>query len=134
MSDRGAVVYPPATDSSLPLQNVDPYFQSVPEANPITLAPHTESRIAGGQIEICRKDLQSDGEALHMFLLSQSASAPQILLHCRGTHTVRTTGVVAGANENTVFVGVRTSVQTHVDFDFFVDVGGRQSCFLRPRF
>ncbi|KAJ7251068.1 hypothetical protein C8J57DRAFT_1520935 [Mycena rebaudengoi] len=123
MSDRGAVVYPPATDSSLTLQNVDPYFQSVPEANPITLAPHTESRIAGGQIEICRKDLQSDGEALHMFLLSQSASAPQILLHCRGTHTVRTTGVVAGANENTVFVGVRTSVQTHVDFDFFVHVG-----------
>ncbi|KAJ7241806.1 hypothetical protein C8J57DRAFT_1084821, partial [Mycena rebaudengoi] len=48
---------------------------------------------------------------------------PQILLHCRGTHTVRTTGVVAGANVTTVFVGVRTSVQTHVDFDFFVDVG-----------
>ncbi|KAJ7239071.1 hypothetical protein C8J57DRAFT_1528347 [Mycena rebaudengoi] len=123
MSDRGAIVYPPATDSSLPLQNVNPYFQSVPEANPITLAPHTEYRIAGGQIEICRKDLQSDGGMLQMNRRWQSASAPQILLHCRGTHTVRTTGVVAGANENTVFVGVRTSVQTHVDFDFFVDGG-----------
>jgi hypothetical protein len=70
MSDRGAVVYPPVTDSSLPLQNVDPYFQSMPEAVPITLAPHTESRIAGGQFEICRKDLQSDGGMLQMNVCS----------------------------------------------------------------
>ncbi|KAJ7240284.1 hypothetical protein C8J57DRAFT_1245490 [Mycena rebaudengoi] len=128
-SDRSAFVYPSqvyppqaVTERSRPPQDVYPYFQPVPEANPITLVPHLASHLSGAMIEISRKDLQSDG---HFY--RGVAYVPPVAIRLRSedfaslSRNARWTR--QGENSGGAFIGFQTSVQTYIDFDFCVDVG-----------
>ncbi|KAK0478383.1 hypothetical protein IW261DRAFT_1551706 [Armillaria novae-zelandiae] len=65
--------------------------------------------------------LNTDGEALYRFLLSQASTPPSLSLHCRGTHSETRQRQVTHSGP-----GGRTSTQSYtenvVDFDFYISL------------
>ncbi|KAF7347856.1 hypothetical protein MVEN_01543200 [Mycena venus] len=67
--------------------------------------------------------LNTDGEALYRFLLSQSTIPPIFRLHCRGTHTETRRRHVTTHRGQDGRTRTRTEsyTETVVDFDFYID-------------
>ncbi|KAF7339492.1 hypothetical protein MSAN_02163500 [Mycena sanguinolenta] len=66
--------------------------------------------------------LNTDGEALYRFLLSQSTIPPVFRLHCRGTHTeTRRRHVNERDRNGRHTTRTETYTETVVDFDFEID-------------
>ncbi|KAJ7900318.1 hypothetical protein B0H14DRAFT_2673209 [Mycena olivaceomarginata] len=66
--------------------------------------------------------LNTDGEALYRFLLSQSTISPQFRLHCRGTHTeTRRRHVTHRTQDGRTQTRTESYTETVVDFDFEID-------------
>ncbi|KAF7320362.1 hypothetical protein MKEN_00821000 [Mycena kentingensis (nom. inval.)] len=66
--------------------------------------------------------LNSDGEALYRFLLSQSTTPPAFRLHCKGTHTeTRYRHVTHRHDDGRTRTRTESYTETIVDFDFYID-------------
>ncbi|KAJ7634278.1 hypothetical protein DFH06DRAFT_1221572 [Mycena polygramma] len=66
--------------------------------------------------------LNSDGEALYRFLLSQSTTHPEFRLHCRGAHVeTRYRLVTHRHSDGRTRTRNESYTETVVDFDFYID-------------
>ncbi|EIN13775.1 hypothetical protein PUNSTDRAFT_57552 [Punctularia strigosozonata HHB-11173 SS5] len=79
---------------------------------------------SGGVIVSHDPHLNTDGEALYRFLISQAAAPPTYVVHCKGEHTESRTRYIHGHDSN----GRSTTRTEHynetvVDFNFSIDVG-----------
>ncbi|KAI8995676.1 hypothetical protein BD414DRAFT_480231 [Trametes punicea] len=97
------------------------------EEPPPEFTPYeAEFFISGGEIISHDPHLNQDGEALYRFLLSQSQTRPEYLLHLRGTHTEHKTRTVFGKDrQGNPQVREEHYTETVTDFDFYIDVGAQ---------
>ncbi|KAI0639454.1 hypothetical protein C8Q77DRAFT_1069484 [Trametes polyzona] len=88
-------------------------------------APYeAEFFISGREIVSHDPHLNEDGEALYRFLLSQSRTRPEYLLHARGTHTEHRTRTVFRKDQQGNYRSHHENyTETVTDFDFYVDIG-----------
>ncbi|KAJ7706210.1 hypothetical protein B0H17DRAFT_616644 [Mycena rosella] len=124
----------PAASSSAPppFQDEPPlidFSDAIPgpggEEPPPVFTPYEAECFNTGSGNIVSHDqhLNSDGEALYRFLLSQSTdSAPIFRLHCRGTHTeTRYRHVTSRSSDGRTRTRRESYTETVVDFDFYID-------------
>ncbi|KAF8213075.1 hypothetical protein K438DRAFT_1565533 [Mycena galopus ATCC 62051] len=72
--------------------------------------------------------LNTDGEALYRFLLSQATIQPTFRLHCRGTHTeTRRRHVTERTQDGRTRTRTESYTETVVDFDFEIDASSHFS-------
>ncbi|KAJ7786286.1 hypothetical protein B0H16DRAFT_1670459 [Mycena metata] len=76
---------------------------------------------AAGDIVSHDHHLNSDGEALFRFLLSQATTSPEFRLHCRGDHTETRYRQVSHNSEGRRRTRTESYTETVVDFDFYID-------------
>ncbi|KAF9457074.1 hypothetical protein BDZ94DRAFT_1176407 [Collybia nuda] len=107
-------------------------FTSTSGANPNIEAPppdfspyHAEYfETSSGDIVSHDPHLNTDGEALYRFLLSQANRSPSYRLHCRGTHSeYRTRWIRETNSEGRAESRRETFTETVTDFDFYIDTG-----------
>ncbi|KAK0245724.1 hypothetical protein EDD85DRAFT_29238 [Armillaria nabsnona] len=86
---------------------------------PPEFAPYHAEYFDTGNGNIVSHDphLNTDGEALYRFLLSQASTPPSLSLHCRGTHTETRQRTKAGPGG-----GTESYTETVVDFDFYISL------------
>ncbi|PBK77326.1 hypothetical protein ARMSODRAFT_949234 [Armillaria solidipes] len=90
---------------------------------PPEFAPYHAEYFDTGNGNIVSHDphLNTDGEALYRFLLSQASTPPSLSLHCRGTHTEtrqrHVTKAGPGGGSST-----QSYTETVVDFDFYISL------------
>ncbi|KAG7450545.1 uncharacterized protein BT62DRAFT_927823 [Guyanagaster necrorhizus] len=67
--------------------------------------------------------LNSDGEALYRFLLSQASTPPSLSLHCHGTHSeTHHRHVTHTGRGGTIETRLESYTETVVDFDFYISL------------
>ncbi|KAF9270124.1 hypothetical protein L218DRAFT_992782 [Marasmius fiardii PR-910] len=67
--------------------------------------------------------LNTDGEALYRFLLSQSTTRPSLLLHCKASHQeTRYRTVTSRRSDGHSHQRTESYTETVVDFDFLIDL------------
>ncbi|KAJ7225539.1 hypothetical protein GGX14DRAFT_421002 [Mycena pura] len=77
---------------------------------------------SGGDIVSHDPHLNTDGEALYRFLLSQSTMPPEFRLHCKGSHTeTRHRHVTHRNSDGRTRMRTESYTETVVDFDFYID-------------
>ncbi|KAJ6604625.1 hypothetical protein DFH09DRAFT_1123331 [Mycena vulgaris] len=94
------------------------------EEPPPVFTPYEAECFNTGSGNIVSHDphLNSDGEALYRFLLSQSTIHPEFRLHCRGTHTeTRYRHVTHRHSDGRTRTRTESYTETVVDFDFYID-------------
>ncbi|KAJ6575087.1 hypothetical protein B0H19DRAFT_1127115 [Mycena capillaripes] len=94
------------------------------EEPPPVFTPYEAECFNTGSGNIVSHDphLNSDGEALYRFLLSQSTIHPTFRLHCRGTHTeTRYRHVTSRHSDGRTRTRNESYTETVVDFDFYID-------------
>ncbi|KAJ7487574.1 hypothetical protein B0H11DRAFT_2013955 [Mycena galericulata] len=119
--DEGILIdFSDASDSSA--MNPGPHDG---EPQPPAFAPYeAECFTSAGNIISHDSHLNSDGEALYRFLLSQAVSPPEFRLHCRGTHTeTRYRHVTERQADGKTRTRRESYTETVVDFDFYIDAG-----------
>ncbi|PFH54451.1 hypothetical protein AMATHDRAFT_134053 [Amanita thiersii Skay4041] len=92
---------------------------------PPEFAPYEAEFFSVDQGNVISHDahLNTDGEALYRFLLSQSLIPPVYQLHCRGTHTETRYRYVTSRNSDGRSESHRESyTDTITDFDFYIDI------------
>ncbi|KAF9229254.1 hypothetical protein BS17DRAFT_771235 [Gyrodon lividus] len=99
---------------------------------PPAFTPYNASYFTSGVGDVISHDphLNEDGEALYRFLLSQASVPPQIMLHCKGSHTETHTRLVHSHHESRAGMKTEQYIETILDFDFKIDVG--QHIFGEP--
>ncbi|KAF8642356.1 hypothetical protein AX16_009625 [Volvariella volvacea WC 439] len=127
---------PPFTDapaeagsaSYSPPQFDDIVFAPGPEERdpPPEFTPYDAEFFLTGEDDVVSHDphLNSDGEALYRFLLSQSQNKPSYRLRCRGTHQETRTRWVRHHHDDSRQDESRleTTNETVTDFDFYIDI------------
>ncbi|KAK0465054.1 uncharacterized protein EV420DRAFT_1637223 [Desarmillaria tabescens] len=101
-------------DNELPQDDPPPEF-----------APYHAEYFDTGNGNIVSHDphLNSDGEALYRFLLSQASTPPSLSLHCRGTHSeTRQRHVTHTGHGGRVETRFESYTETVVDFDFYISL------------
>ncbi|KAJ6621719.1 hypothetical protein B0H10DRAFT_2017210 [Mycena sp. CBHHK59/15] len=94
------------------------------EEPPPVFAPYEAECFNTGSGNIVSHDphLNTDGEALYRFLLSQATTHPALRLHCRGTHTeTRYRHVTHRTSDGRTQTRRESYTETVVDFDFYID-------------
>ncbi|KAL0951227.1 hypothetical protein HGRIS_007948 [Hohenbuehelia grisea] len=127
-SSSNATVAGPSTvpSGSTLARNIN---ESIPvpggEEAPPQFTPYEAEFFEVGDGDIVSHDphLNSDGEALFRFLLSQSATPPSYRLHCRGTHVEHRTRWVNVERNGRWETRHETYTETITDFDFRIDIG-----------
>ncbi|KAK0233117.1 hypothetical protein IW262DRAFT_1328758 [Armillaria fumosa] len=98
-------------------------FDNEHDVPPPEFAPYNAEYFDTGNDTIVSHDshLNTDGEALYRFLLSQASTPPSLSLHCRGTHSETRHRLVTNSGP-----GGGTSMQSYtetvVDFDFRISL------------
>ncbi|KAM6498088.1 hypothetical protein JOM56_006036 [Amanita muscaria] len=122
---------PSSSEPPPPFTDIDESSHLLIDITPLELepppqfAPYDAEFFTTGNGDIASHDahLNTDGEALYRFLLSQSLQAPYYQLHCRGTHTesrprfVNRTNSDGSTRQDTEFDTVPIT-----DFDFYIDI------------
>ncbi|KAL1951882.1 hypothetical protein VTO73DRAFT_1031 [Trametes versicolor] len=105
----------------------DVYMPAGGEEPPPEFAPYeAEFFISGRDIVSHDPHLNQDGEALYRFLLSQSRTPPEYLLHARGTHTEhKTRTVFRNDSKGQSRAHTESYTETVTDFDFYVNIGAQ---------
>ncbi|CAK5280213.1 unnamed protein product [Mycena citricolor] len=94
------------------------------EEPPPAFTPYEAECFDTGSGDIVSHDahLNSDGEALYRFLLSQAVTPPTFRLHCRGSHTeTRYRHVSERDSDGRTRTRRESYTETIVDFDFLID-------------
>ncbi|KAJ8083897.1 hypothetical protein PM082_002663 [Marasmius tenuissimus] len=97
----------------------------VPEEPPPSFSLYDAEYFTDNSGNIVSHDphLNSDGEALYRFLLSQSLSPPTIYIHCKATHQeTRTRTVSSRHSDGRTHHHTETYNETVTDFDFLLDI------------
>ncbi|KAF9044573.1 hypothetical protein BDZ89DRAFT_1194718 [Hymenopellis radicata] len=92
---------------------------------PPEFAPYEAEHFDVGNGNIVSHDphLNTDGEALYRFLLSQAQTPPKLSLHCRGTHSeTRSRNVTRQGRDGQHHVHTESYSETVVDFDFYISL------------
>ncbi|KAK7064249.1 hypothetical protein R3P38DRAFT_2823307 [Favolaschia claudopus] len=115
----------PAPPSAMLIDLSDP-SAAIPggEEPPPEFTPYEAECFNTGSGNIVSHDahLNSDGEALYRFLLSQSLVLPVFRLHCRGTHSeTRHRHVTYQTQDGRSRTRTESYTETVVDFDFHID-------------
>ncbi|KAK0198342.1 hypothetical protein F5146DRAFT_1131339 [Armillaria mellea] len=90
---------------------------------PPEFAPYHAEHFDTGNGNIVSHDphLNTDGEALYRFLLSQASTPPSLSLHCRGTHSETRQRQVTHSGPGGA-TSTQSYTETVVDFDFYISL------------
>ncbi|KAJ7169860.1 hypothetical protein C8R46DRAFT_994363 [Mycena filopes] len=93
------------------------------ELPPPAFTPYEAECFKTGSGSIVSHDphLNTDGEALYRFLLSQATTNPEFVLHCHGAHTETRHRQVTHYSEGRRHTRTESYTETIVDFDFYID-------------
>ncbi|KAG7099109.1 hypothetical protein E1B28_000982 [Marasmius oreades] len=97
----------------------------VPEDPPPLFEPYSADYFIDNTGNVVSHDLHlnTDGEALYRFLLSQSTTRPSLLLHCKGSHQeTRYRTVTSRRSDGHSHHRTESYTETVTDFDLIIDL------------
>ncbi|KAJ8702559.1 hypothetical protein PTI98_001266 [Pleurotus ostreatus] len=133
-SDTPKLVHKPSPDSPPPPPPTAPPAFDIAEALPLPVAggeePPPEFTPYDAEFFFIDSDnivshdphLNTDGEALYRFLLSQSSTPPTYRIHCHGSHTETRSRWVTHEHHGKYESRHESYSETITDFDFYIDV------------
>ncbi|KAF8898772.1 hypothetical protein BD779DRAFT_1485463 [Infundibulicybe gibba] len=107
----------------IPPEHAEAGFAEDIEEPPPEFGPYVAESFEVGSGDIVSHDphLNTDGEALYRFLLSESATKPYYIMRCQGTHSeTRTRWVTARDANGRSHQRSETYTETVHDFDFYI--------------